>query len=105
MRRAPLTHPAALYRHFDEHGVLLYVGISHQPDERLRQHRLSSWWGQLGLIDRVEVEWFPDRASAAAAECAAIERERPRCNLRRRLRKRRNPVPVLRNQAQEGGSR
>lgn len=68
----------ALYRLFDEAGVLLYIGISHQPDTRFEQHsKAKEWWPQ---VARREVQWFDDRPSAAAAEAAAIRSEDPEHN-------------------------
>jgi prevent-host-death family protein len=68
----------ALYRLYDEADVLLYIGISHQPDVRFEQHsKLKEWWPQ---VDRREVQWFDDRPSAAAAEADAIRSEDPEYN-------------------------
>lgn len=71
--------PTALYRHFDDEGRLLYVGISLSPTYRLSQHRVSSAW--FVRISRVEVEWFDDRGSAMAAEKHAIKSEKPEYNV------------------------
>lgn len=68
----------ALYRLYDEAGVLLYIGISHQPDVRFEQHsKVKDWWPQ---VARREVQWFDDRPSAAAAEADAIRTEDPEHN-------------------------
>lgn len=68
----------ALYRLYDEAGVLLYIGISHQPDVRFEQHsKVKEWWPQ---VVRREVEWFDDRPSAAASEADAIRSEDPEHN-------------------------
>lgn len=66
--------PAALYRHYDKAGRLLYVGISLSPTYRLAQHRKSHWHGQ---IARVDIEWHLSQERAARAEVHAIRRERP----------------------------
>ena len=68
-----------LYRHFDEWGDLLYVGISLSPIARLRQHRRSAHW--MEEIVRVEIEWHPSRREALAREREAIEREDPKHNI------------------------
>ena len=68
----------ALYRLYDEAGVLLYIGISHQPEVRFEQHsKLKEWWPQGA---RREIQWFDDRPSAAAAEADAIRSEDPEHN-------------------------
>jgi prevent-host-death family protein len=68
----------ALYRLYDEAGVLLYIGISHQPEVRFEQHaKFKEWWPQ---VVRREVEWFDDRPTAAAAEATAIRGEDPAHN-------------------------
>lgn len=65
----------ALYRHFDKHGQLLYVGISLNAINRLAQHGNSAAW--FDQIARVTIQWLPSRASALAAEAIAIAGERP----------------------------
>lgn len=73
-----LVAPWQLYRHYDAAGTLLYVGISHNALIRLTDHKLkASWFSQ---IRRIEIEHFPDRASAFAAEAAAIAAEKPKHN-------------------------
>jgi prevent-host-death family protein len=68
----------ALYRLYDDAEVLLYIGISHQPEVRFEQHaKLKDWWPQ---VTRRDVQWFDDRPSAAAAEAAAIRSEDPEHN-------------------------
>jgi prevent-host-death family protein len=68
----------ALYRLYDEADVLLYIGISHQPDARFEQHsKKKEWWPQ---VARREIQWFDDRPSAATAEAAAIRSEDPEHN-------------------------
>lgn len=72
------NYRTALYRLYDEAGVLLYIGISHQPEVRFEQHaKLKEWWPQ---VARREVEWFDDRPSAAVAEATAIRSEDPEHN-------------------------
>lgn len=72
--RRPGIDSVALYRHFDADGRLLYVGISRSVTARLTQHSESPWDH---LIARIEVERFPTREEAEAAERAAIRSERP----------------------------
>jgi predicted GIY-YIG superfamily endonuclease len=75
---APATH---LYRHFDNNGTLLYVGISLSTLNRLAQHREHAHW--FTEIKRVEIERFQSRQEALSAERAAIQREKPLHNLKR----------------------
>jgi len=65
----------ALYRHYDDRGVLLYVGISENPTKRGQNHAASSEW--VPYACRMEAVWLTDRPTAEAAERAAIQRERP----------------------------
>jgi hypothetical protein len=69
-----------LYRHFDGMGRLLYVGESLNAVVRLAAHGKSAHW--FDDIRRVEIEVFPDRESARAAETKAIRDERPLHNIR-----------------------
>lgn len=69
----------ALYRLLAANGRLLYVGIAANPDSRWGQHSTNQqWWDD--VADR-KIEWFPNRAAAAAAEVAAIKTERPLHNI------------------------
>jgi hypothetical protein len=69
----------ALYRHFDDVGVLLYVGISLSPINRLAAHMDSSSWAN--RIARVDVEWHDTRELAIEAERVAIANESPKHNV------------------------
>ena len=64
-----------LYRHFDETGALLYVGISLSAITRLRQHRDRSVW--FSQIKSITITQFETRADAKIAEKAAIQTEHP----------------------------
>ena len=65
----------ALYRLRDKEARLLYVGISTSLMARLQQHAAGKrWWPAVSTID---VEHFPNRQAAAAAEAAAIASESP----------------------------
>lgn len=68
----------ALYRHFDDQGRLLYVGISKHPTQRLSEHERASDWAP--LISRIEIEWHDTRGDAETAEVHAIRHERPKFN-------------------------
>lgn len=69
----------ALYRHFDDTGRLLYVGIAHDPDARAAQHRANSPWAILS--SRVEIDWHDTRDEARDAERDAIQTEAPLFNI------------------------
>lgn len=80
MPAPPHQGRTALYRFYDADGQLLYVGISHDPETRWRDgHKLSSVTRR--DVARREEEWFDTRTEAAAAEVAAIKREKPRDNI------------------------
>lgn len=73
--RKPCDKRTALYRHYDEQGLLLYVGISHNVITRLEQHRDDSHW--FSKIANVTIVWFETRAEAERAEREAIKSELP----------------------------
>lgn len=69
---------SALYRLYDWADVLLYLGISHQPDERFKQHAGDKpWWH---LVARREIVWLDNRDEALKAEAEALVDERPLYN-------------------------
>lgn len=68
-----------LYRHYDEHGNLLYTGISIDPSRRFKQHRHKSvWWDRIATTT---YEKYPNRKAAEKAEKAAIKKEHPQWNI------------------------
>lgn len=76
----------ALYRLYDAHGALLYVGITSDPERRWKQHaieRADTWWPQ---VARRSVEWVGTRTAAEEAEVKAITEERPLHNRAHNLR-------------------
>ena len=68
-----------LYRHFDEHGNLLYVGISNCAIKRFGEHRKSSPW--IDLVTTITIQEYDTRAAALEAERIAIEQECPEFNI------------------------
>lgn len=69
-----------VYRQFDAAGVLLYIGMSSSVKVRYAFHeRKSPWFAQ---VAEWKFEEFDSRASAAAAERAAIAAECPLHNKR-----------------------
>ncbi len=73
-----MSQTTSLYRHFDESGSLLYVGISLSAVARLKQHMDAAHWSD--RITSVKIEQHPTRSAALDAECAAIQLERPLWN-------------------------
>lgn len=60
--------PAAVYHLHDRDGVLLYVGMSINPERRFRQHAAKRpWWPEVDPSGTVAV-WYKDRFAAAIAE-------------------------------------
>lgn len=68
-----------VYRLYDEHDKLLYIGSTFRLDYRLREHR-EKWWAY--AIKRVETEPYESLESARDAERMAIANERPIYNTR-----------------------
>jgi predicted GIY-YIG superfamily endonuclease len=67
-----------LYRHYDKHNNLLYVGISVNALRRLKQHKKKRWYSQ---IAKVTLETYPTRNKALQAEEKAIKSEKPYWNV------------------------
>ena len=67
-----------LYRHFDETGQLLYVGVSIGAVSRLEQHHLTAHWSS--QIRKVTIEPCAGRADALQKEGMAIITENPLYN-------------------------
>lgn len=66
----------ALYRHYDERGVLLYVGITDNLGDRTNSgHARTSDWVQ--FAERAEAEWYDSRELASNAERVAVRAEEP----------------------------
>lgn len=72
------SNPTSLYRYYDRDGVLLYVGITGRGALRNGEHFSKPWWRH---VRRQEVEHFPSRAAALAAESAAIREHQPPFNV------------------------
>jgi hypothetical protein len=73
-----LTSGDAVYRFYDAHRRLLYIGMTtSHPVGRWNGHRKNAeWWG---LAAFVSVEWIFDKTTAAV-EKAAIRAEQPLYN-------------------------
>lgn len=71
-----------LYRFWDSHDGLLYVGRTINFVQRWSKHLgVTDWWQE---IARITIEHFPDVDSLDAAEFEAIRVEKPRYNVRGR---------------------
>lgn len=68
------TARTALYRLYDEGGVLLYVGITNMPNVRFDAHAMKPWWSQ---VEHKDIKWFANRQLASQAEVLAIRNEHP----------------------------
>jgi predicted GIY-YIG superfamily endonuclease len=74
------TEPrCALYRHYDESNVLLYIGITEAIATRGKAHAKRAEW--VRYAHRVEAVWFQTRARAENAERHAIQTEQSVFNL------------------------
>ena len=67
-----------LYRHFDQDGELLYVGMSISSLFRLAGHKRSSWFPQ---IRKITIEHYSSKQAARIEEIVAIRTENPRYNI------------------------
>ena len=64
-----------LYRHYNDAGDLLYVGVSISCHRRSQQHKRNSEW--YADVSKITLEWFDDKQSACKAEAEAIFNEQP----------------------------
>jgi hypothetical protein len=69
---------AAVYRFYDESGLLLYVGVTQLLPKRLQEHSYSEWHRD---IAHIAVEWFDDKSDGLVAEQMAIIEEKPKHNV------------------------
>jgi predicted GIY-YIG superfamily endonuclease len=73
-----VTERTAVYRLYDANEVLLYIGMSRDPDKRLEWHKATQAWGS--QVCQRSVTWHATREDAALAEVTAISAERPLYN-------------------------
>lgn len=73
------SDPSAVYRIYNTAGDLIYVGMSYDPDVRVRVQRREKVWGH--EISRHEVDWHPNRAASQRAEEQLIKERQPRYNV------------------------
>src|SRR4051812_32846528 len=68
-----------VYRAYDKNAVLLYVGMTCDPDNRWRNHKRDSGWAQ--YADRFWMVGPFNRPEAAALEKEVIASEHPLWNI------------------------
>jgi predicted GIY-YIG superfamily endonuclease len=75
-----VTKLTYLYRCFDRYGVLLYVGITDDPDRRMQDHAVEKfWWNDVATKTHMA---FKTREQALWAEWAVISTCHPLHNRR-----------------------
>lgn len=70
-----------LYRFFGRSNELLYVGITHDFQQRLNQHYQHRPSEQLNQIDRITTQKYATREKVIKAEHEAIQTESPLWNI------------------------
>lgn len=69
-----------VYRAYDADGVMLYVGLTKQPDKRYREHLCGNYDGR-GWFQHFVTKWVVtgplSRAAAEALELAEIDAHNP----------------------------
>ena len=69
----------ALYRFYDAHGMLLYVGITDRPGRRWQEHmERKPWYPQ---VRHQAATWYGSEPEARRAETRAIRAEHPKFNV------------------------
>ncbi|MFF2571201.1 GIY-YIG nuclease family protein [Streptomyces sp. NPDC058084] len=69
---------STVYRLYDAHGALLYIGVTRNPASRWKDHRKEMlWWPE--VTDK-HLTWYGTHEAAWAAEAHAIRTEGPRYN-------------------------
>jgi hypothetical protein len=82
-----VTDRTALYRVYDDVGVLLYIGVSGNFGVRWQKHAATKpWWGN---VRSQTIYWYDSRDEALDAEALAIFREQPKYNIMHRSQARR----------------
>lgn len=91
-----VVRPQILYRMYDGSGTLLYVGITADVGQRLRDHAaLQPWWRE---VRNITVEHYDDRAAAETAERNAIHAEQPPHNRVLKVRNRSMTISLTNHQ-------
>ncbi len=71
---------SVLYRHFDAHGRLLYVGVAVNPKKRLSEHA-SAGANWVCVVAKSTYKRFRTHKEVLAAEIEAIKKESPLWNI------------------------
>lgn len=71
--------PTSVYLYYDEHQILLYVGITSRGSRRQAEHNGDKEWWQ--YVDQQAVEHYETRREAAARERTLIDLHRPPFNV------------------------
>jgi predicted GIY-YIG superfamily endonuclease len=71
------TH--VLYRCYNRSKLLLYVGMTNNPELRFKHHRADKIWWK--YVDRITLEDFATRRELIEAEAEAIHSEKPKFNI------------------------
>jgi predicted GIY-YIG superfamily endonuclease len=69
-----VTRPHYVYRHYDADRQVLYIGCTHNPEQRFRTQSKAEWWP---LVADTEVIGPMPYAEALHAETWAIRADRP----------------------------
>lgn len=70
-----------LYRLYDDSNELLYIGITKELQQRLKDHSCHKvWWSEVSLV---KVEEHSCRTVLSRAERKAIQNENPKYNVQR----------------------
>ncbi len=75
-----MTMVCAVYRFVSAEGVLLYIGASSWPVDRISQH-VWKRGNSMKQVSTIQVKWFESRAEARRHEVEAIKADRPLWNL------------------------
>jgi excinuclease UvrABC nuclease subunit len=68
-----------VYRCYDAHGALLYIGCTRSLTSRMYSHSLKAPWAS--DVVKVRAEVYPTRREGLRAEREAIEAEAPLYNI------------------------
>lgn len=69
----------SVYRYYDKHGLLLYVGITSRGPQRNREHNeTKGWWS---YVARQDVAHYSTRQEAERVEQELIRQNRPPFNV------------------------
>jgi len=81
LTQIPMPHERrtarAVYRIYDADDLLLYVGMSIQPSQRIHDHSVKEWFVS---ADKVKICWHKTKESALNAEAISIITGKPKFN-------------------------